>query len=282
MPEGPECRVVADAIQDVARNKVITSTVIVENVPGKIHRFSREKPKNWNVIEHNHFTITKVRTKGKLISLDITAKDSDANTTNWVLLVTLGMSGDFQQNATKNKHARYSFIFSNGDDLSFIDTRCFGTLRIVTPSEATKLESKLGWDMLQAPMPDDVLMKMRLKSAVLTQEIGATLLEQKYMSGHGNIYRAELLNRLGIHPNTLGMSLTAEQWKSINTEGHKLLQEAYKLSGCSVADFTANGKEGQAQQILRVYGKDHCPKGHPVKTFELAARTMWFCGECQQ
>lgn len=279
MPEGPEVAIVAEVIQEVALNKRILETVIVQNVPGTSHRYDREKPKNWDKITQP-FYIKAVRTHGKLISLDI-IQDTLATVRDYTLLVTLGMSGDFQQNAISHKHCRYAFKFENGEDLSFIDMRCFGTLRILKPSEAAKAEAKIGWDLLQAPMPDEQWRKLKYKAQIAPLEVGDALLQQKHWSGLGNIYRGESLYRLGINPFIPISMLKEDQWASINTASHQLLQEAYKLKGCSVADFTANGKEGQAQTLLQIYGKDTCPKGHPVQKAPQSERTMWYCPVCQ-
>lgn len=278
MPEGPEVAIVSNIFREI-KNKRVLETVITENAPGMHHRYSRQKPANWDVIT-KPFYPKDVRTKGKLIILEICQDNYDTER-HWTLLFTLGMSGDFQHNAINHKHCRFAFKFENGDDLSFIDTRCFGTIRIVKPEEAAKLEKKIGWDLLEAPMPDADWHKLKLSSKLAPFEVGSVLLEQKHFSGLGNIYRAETLYRTGIHPQIAVMLLSAEQWKSINYAAHQLLQEAYKLNGCSVADFTANGKEGQAQQLLMVYGKNKCPKGHQILTIPQAGRTMHFCVKCQ-
>lgn len=277
MPEGPEVRVVADVIESLCLGKKIIETAIVENVPGVLHRYGREKPKNWDFVTKPFF-IKAVRTQGKLVSLDI-MKDSYDTDRDRVLLITLGMSGDFQHNAIKEKHCRYAFKFESGEDLSFIDPRCFGTLRIVTPTEAQKLESKIGWDLLTGPMPEERWTQLKYKLG--NCEVGETLLEQKHFAGLGNIYRAEVLIRAGVHPLRLISQLSKEEWSSINKLSAQILRRAYELNGCSVADFTANGKEGQAQTLLKVYGKKTCPENHTIETVQLAGRTMWFCPQCQ-
>jgi len=274
MPEGSECRVVADAIAFNGIGKYFTQSLIVENIAGILHRYSKKAPKNWDVIQDG-FTLHGVKTKGKLIHLDI-----DKNSQSWVLLCTLGMSGDFRWNSRNHRHCRYSFISTN-EDLSFIDMRCFGTLRIVTPKEAKLLESKIGWDMLQAPMPEDDWTKLRINSNLMVEELADFLLSQKYISGIGNIYRAETLYRTGLHPKLKLMQVSPEKWQELNITMHEVLQAAYKLNGCSVSDFTANGVEGRAQQLLQVYGKSQCSKGHVIQTLKQNERTIWFCSICQ-
>jgi formamidopyrimidine-DNA glycosylase len=279
MPEGPECRVIADVIQGITNKKRVLETVIVENAPGTNHRYNRKKPTNWEAIT-KPFYPKEVRTTGKLISLDM-CSDTYETDRHWTLLFTLGMSGDFQHNAMNHKHCRYAFKFDNGENLSFIDIRCFGTIRIVKPWEAAKIEKKIGWDLLESAMADDDWHQLKLDSRLTALEVGDALLEQKHFSGLGNIYRAEVLYRTGLNPQTPIMLLSKDQWKSINHTSHQLLQEAYKLKGCSVADFTANGTEGQAQQLLKVYGKTICPKEHLIQRIAQSGRTMHFCPQCQ-
>lgn len=274
MPEGPEVRVVADIIEASAVGKTIATTVVVQNVVGTSHRYDRKKPDNWELIAEP-FTICQVSTKGKLIKLSIKTKNNE----DYVLLVTLGMSGDFRYNSSHHKHCRYAFKFADGGDLSFVDVRCFGTLRIVHAKNVAKIESKIGWDLLQAPMPTEMWKNFKYKLSSL--EIGEALLQQKNWSGIGNIYRAEILYRLGINP-FKPLALVKEfDWEQVNHTAHRLLKEAYTLGGCSVADFTANGQEGRAQQLLQIYGQNTCPRDHTVKKEPQATRSIWYCGICQ-
>jgi len=199
----------------------------------------------------------------------------------WVLLITLGMSGDLRWNSAGYKHCRFTFLKANGEDLSFVDVRNFGTLRIKTPDEAKKLESKIGWDLLQAPMPKDKWKELKTFSKIENQEIGSILLTQNIFSGCGNIYKSEILFRLKINPTTLIKNIPNHKWESLNISLHNLLVEAYSLNGSSVKDFTADGKEGQAQIMHKVYDKLFCPEGHKITAITQNTRTTWYCKICQ-
>lgn len=276
MPEGPEVRTVADAVKKGCPI-IFEGASIIENVPEKIHRYSKKKPTNWEVISNNRFRLLNARTKGKLILLDIeTLPDKKP----WVLLITLGMSGDLRWNSSNHKHCRFSFLHHRGD-LSFIDTRCFGTLRIMTPEDAREAESNIGWDLLKAPMKREHWSKLQAHRSLKNKEIGPALLNQKLFSSIGNIYKAEALYRTKIHPQTRIKDVTKDKWAALNGDVHAILQKAYKLKGCSVVDFTADGQEGKAQTLLKVYLKNKCPQGHKIKTIKQEGRTTWFCPECQ-
>jgi formamidopyrimidine-DNA glycosylase len=261
MPEGPEVAVVADAV----RKKC---PITFEGA---------EMPDNWEAISHNQFILNDVRTKGKLILLNITTQ---CDNRDWVLLITLGMSGDLRWNSSGHKHCRFSFLTQRGD-LSFIDVRCFGTLRIMTPEKAKEAEDKIGWDLLHAPMPSDKWNALKEKKSVKKKEIGPTLLDQKLLAGVGNIYKAEGLYAAKIHPKTLIENVPLYKWQALNFHLHSILVAAYELKGTSVVDFTADGVEGQAQQLLKVYMQRNCPAGHRIKTIKQKDRTTWYCDQCQ-
>jgi len=279
MPEGPECLLVADAINQHCE-ELFESAEIIENIPGKLHRYSRKPPKNFDVIQNCQWILKKAEAKGKLIYLDIEIyKTGD----RWVGLSTLGMSGDWRWDAAGHKHTRLAFIKHRGD-LSFVDARCFGTFRITTLKDAEKAKEKIGWDLLKAPMPTEQWKQLQRHPKVKKQIIGSALLTQNIWSGLGNIYKAETLYEVGIDPRLPIEAISQSKWIKINTTAHQILQRAYALNGSSIADFTANGVEGQAQTVLKIYGKKVCPLGHQVESIKQGKganeRTTWFCQKC--
>lgn len=280
MPEGPECFVVARAIQK-GLPCLFEGTEVIENDPGKLHRYSRKKPDNWNVISHNQFLMKKARTKGKLIFLDI---ETIHDQKSWVLLITLGMEADFRWNSAGHKHTRFAFIKERGD-LSFVDSRCFGTIRIVTPKEAIDIENSKGWDLLKAPMPKELWNQLQDNKKIRDKPVGPALLDQSLFSGVGNIYKSEALLLSKVHPASTVKAIPQSKWESLNIHAHKIMYEALKANGTSVIDFTADGVEGQGQHLLRIYMKSKCPKGHQVSKLKQGKgsneRTSWYCKECQ-
>ncbi len=280
MPEGPECAVVANAIQK-GLPCVFEGTEIIENVPGKLHRYSRKKPENWHVISHNRFNMKRARTKGKLILIDIETLHDQKE---WVLAITLGMEADFRWNSAGHKHTRFTFIKQRGD-LSFCDSRCFGTLRILNPDEARELEKTKGWDLLKAKMPRELWQELQHHKRIKDKPIGPVLLDQTLFSGIGNIYKSESLYKAKIHPASIVNKIPKDKWELINLYSHAIMQEAYKKNGTSVIDFTADGVEGQGQELLRIYMKSTCPRDHKVSKLKQGKgsneRTSWYCKQCQ-
>jgi len=273
MPEGCEVRVVADAVAKGIGN-IFETAEIIENVPGVLHRYSRELPKNWNVIVNQRWQLKKVRTRGKLILLDIEIYETKEP---WVLLSTLGMSGDWRFNASGEKHTRFAFLKANGDDLSYYDPRCFGTIRVAKPKDAKTCENKIGWDLLQSPMDKTKWIQLQSSNKIENEEIKVALMRQDVTSGPGNIYSCEILHEVGVHPKQLVSKIDPTKWFDINIIAHSILQKAYKLGGSSIKDFTADGHTGNAQTMLKIYGKKLCPNGHKIETIQQDGRTTWFC-----
>lgn len=199
----------------------------------------------------------------------------------WVLLSTMGMSGDWRRNSAGNKHARIAFLKANGEDLTLVDIRCFASFRIVTPEEAKLLESKIGHDLLKATMEKEKWKQLQFHSKIKDEEIKVALLTQNLFSGLGNIYVSETLYELGIDPRRIVAKLDPAKWEQINATAHSILQKAYKHGGSSIKDFTADGVTGHAQTFLKVYGRKFCPKNFKVQTIQQDGRTTWFVEEIQ-
>jgi formamidopyrimidine-DNA glycosylase len=278
MPEGPECTVVADAI-NIHCPAHFDTVEVVENVPGKKHRYSKKAPDNWNKLKQS-WTLHYVRNKGKLILFDI---ELDGSKKKWVGLSTLGMSGDWVWGGKSAKHCRLNFIGSD-TDLSFVDMRCFGTFRLMRPKDAKIAISKIGWDLVKKPMPSAKWSQLQRHRKLKNKPIGIALLDQSLYSGIGNIYKAEALFQAKIHPNCLVKDVTRSKWMALNSIAHRIMRTAYEYNGCSVVDFTANGEEGKAQNLLQVYGKSRCPQNHSISTIKQGKgsnnRTTWFCKKC--
>lgn len=274
MPEGPECRVVADVIAKGA-GKEFFSAEIVDN--GNNYRFAREGIGAFGWLREP-WVLERVRTYGKLIRIDFSSvKEKEP----WSILNTLGMTGSWSWNVPKHKYARINFLAADGQALSFLDIRNFGTFKILSPEAADENVKRIGWDLLVAPCPEHLWETFKLHKKITKKEVKPALLEQSLFSGLGNIYVSETLYRVGLHPKAVVGNILDELWNRINVEAHQVLQESYKLGGSSVETYVADGKEGKAQNYLKVYGRKTCPKGHLVKTIQQNQRTTWFCPTCQ-
>ena len=113
-------------------------------------------------------------------------------------------------------------------------------------------------------------------------------MDQKFISGLGNIYVNEILFYSGLKPAKNVKKLTHVEIKKIIKFSKKIISKAISLGGSSIKDFSSSsGKKGSFQQHFRVYGKkgENCPrvkcKGK-IKKIIIANRASFFCNRCQK
>ena len=116
--------------------------------------------------------------------------------------------------------------------------------------------------------------------------IKSALLNQKLLSGVGNIYADESLFRAGIRPRRRAASLTRDQLTRLHSALQEVLREAIALGGSSVSDYVdADGEEGFFQLQHRVYGREGEPClvcGTPIKRVVISGRSSHYCRHCQK
>ncbi len=116
--------------------------------------------------------------------------------------------------------------------------------------------------------------------------IKSALLNQKLLSGVGNIYADESLFRAGIRPRRRAAFLTRKELSSLYVTVQEVLKEAIALGGSSVSDYVgADGEEGFFQLQHRVYGREGEPClvcKTPIKRVVIAGRSSHYCSICQK
>ncbi len=283
MPELPEVETVARGLNRRVAGDVIVSVWLGEK-PEPLKSTAAEIA---SVLEHRR--IVQVRRVGKHIVFDLQrsrrnpSQKAPAIDAQWI--VHLGMTGRLVI-ATPEieiaKHTHAVLKLASGTELRFVDPRRFGRLAVVR-IEATSpagfaapgdepLQSKIG------PFTDLFCgRKTPIKSA---------LLNQKLLSGVGNIYADESLFRAGIRPRRRAASLTRDELQRLHTALKAVLREAIKLGGSSVNDYVdAEGEEGLFQLRHRVYGREGKPClvcGTPIKRVIIAGRSSHYCPQCQK
>ena len=114
------------------------------------------------------------------------------------------------------------------------------------------------------------------------------LMDQKFISGLGNIYVNEILYLSEVRPTKKTASLTNKEINNIIQFTKEILLRAIKLGGSSIKDFSStSGKKGLFQQYFSVYGKkgENCPKKNckgTITKIVLANRASFYCSKCQK
>ena len=142
---------------------------------------------------------------------------------------------------------------------------------------------KLGPEPLEKEFTVEILKQILKNRKAPTKNL---LLDQKLISGIGNIYAIESLFRAGINPRRRANRLREAEIKKLHKEIKSILLEALGYRGTSDSWFLdAHGKKGGFQLRLKVYRRegepcDKCKK--PIKRIVMAQRGTYFCPRCQK
>ena len=114
------------------------------------------------------------------------------------------------------------------------------------------------------------------------------LMDQKFVSGLGNIYVNETLFFSGIKPTKKVKNLSEREIRKIIKFTKRILTKAITLGGSSIKNFSSdNGKKGLFQQYFCVYGKkgEKCSKkrcGSNIIKIVISNRATFYCDKCQK
>ena len=289
MPELPEVEVVKRSLINKTQNLIIKAVKIND---GRLrYRINRNKIKK--IIGLKFKKISR-RSKYLLFFLN---KDI-------VMLVHLGMTGKFFFVNRKNKkyktsfyydinekkdkkHDRIIFDLSNNQKLIYNDIRKFGFIKFIKRSNLDQnIHLKhLGPEPLSSNFSIGYF-KNYIKGKERT--IKDLLMDQKFLSGLGNIYVNEILFFSGVRPAKKIKKLKNFEIKKIIKFSKKIISKAILLGGSSIKDFSSSsGKKGSFQQLFKVYGKkgENCTKlkcEGRVKKIVISNRASFFCNKCQK
>ena len=112
------------------------------------------------------------------------------------------------------------------------------------------------------------------------------LLNQKNLSGLGNIYVNEILFLSGVHPLSKTFNLKDQNWNAIFVNTKKVLQKAIKNNGTTLSDMTyilPQGAYGNNQNSLYIYAKDKCFScTRKIDKILVDSRATYVCKKCQK
>ncbi len=233
--------------------------------------------------------------RGKFLWLPLDA-DPDRQSLREALVVHLGMSGQMllRSPGTDDPLTRVRFELEAPDGksyrLNFVDQRLFGSLAIdelVDVGEGELIPTAvlhIARDPLD-PKFDEAAFFGRLKSR--RTGIKRSLLDQKFVSGIGNIYADESLWAARIHFETPTDALSTRSAHRLLNELRGVLLKALAEGGTSF-DWqyrNVNGESGYFSHSLNAYGQQGkpCPRcGKPIKRVKFMNRSSHYCPYCQK
>ncbi|WP_053912478.1 Fpg/Nei family DNA glycosylase [Streptomyces sp. TP-A0875] len=173
---------------------------------------------------------------------------------------------------------------------TWLDLRGPTTCALITPAGKQAVHDRLGPDPLRPHDADPGAAYARVSRSRTT--IAALLMDQKIVSGVGNVYRAEVLFRHGIDPYRPGRSLTRATWDALWHDLAGLMREGVRLNRIDTVrpEHTpeAMGRPPRVDDHggeVYVYRRAGLPChlcGDEVRTAGLAARNLFWCPTCQR
>lgn len=139
------------------------------------------------------------------------------------------------------------------------------TCALITSEEAQVLRGRLGPDPLD---PDaDAERAITNLAAAGSTAIGTALLDQSVVAGVGNVFRAEVLVLVGIHP---------------STPSDRIDDAARRELWSTLVDLMGEAEAAGEIAPNRVYKQDACAQcGTHVETAKIGGRTSYACPTCQ-
>jgi len=273
MPELPEVETIARGLAKRVTGDRIES-VWLSRKPEPLKSSAREIARTLEGAR-----ITGVRRVGKHIVFDLEKADGGPQAKPHQWIVHLGMTGRLlvaAANAEVAKHTHAVLQLGSGRELRFVDPRRFGRLAV-----AHRAFQAAGSEPLDVGFELFAGLFRRRKTP-----IKSALLNQKLLSGIGNIYADESLFRAGVRPRRRAASLTRAQLRRLYDALQQVLHEAILAGGSSVSDYVdADGEPGffQFQHRGNQRGGEPCLVCSTlIQRVVIAGRSSHYCPKCQK
>jgi formamidopyrimidine-DNA glycosylase len=272
MPELPEVETIARGLAKRVRGDVVESVWI-----GQRRQPLKSRPAEIvRVLEGA--SIAAVRRVGKHIVFDLERTGVATSRDQWI--VHLGMTGRVLVASASDEMAKHTHAvvrLRSGRELRYVDPRMFGKLSVARGEGFAAAGRE--------PLDVEFVTFAALFRGRRTP-IKSALLNQKLLSGIGNIYADESLARAGVRPRRQAAKVTRAELQRLYAAMRQVLAEAIAAGGSSVSDYVdADGEEGFFQLEHRVYGRE----GEPcricrtaIRRIVIGGRSSHFCPKCQK
>jgi len=287
MPELPEVEIVRQSLEEKVKDKIIQKVLVKNrNLRFKIHsKFKRHllKKKIKKVNRFSKYLILVFEdTAGFIIHLGMTGTIHlcDINKKN-----TFTNTSFYHSSILPKKHNHVEIQF---DKIKFIynDPRRFGYFSTFNNKiELKRKFSHFGPEPFSKSFNIEYITKYLKKKE---KNIKNFLLDQKFVSGIGNIYASEILFFSKINPNRKAKNIKKNEFKKILLHSKLVLKKAIQKGGSSIRDFqNTSGKMGSFQKNFKVYQRENlnCLKtkcNGVIKKKIISNRSSFFCNNCQK
>lgn len=276
MPELPEVETVRRGLEAAIQGRRIGAVEVLHPRPVRRHPGG---PEDFAAVLTGR-TFARPSRRGKYLWLPFT--DGDA------LLAHLGMSGQFRlEDADRpdpvNTRVRFRFT-DGGPELRFVDQRMFGGLSVAVDGAELPAEiAHIARDPFDPDFdPEQTAARLRRKRTGVKR----ALLDQRLISGIGNIYADEALWRARLHGGRATEMLTRPRIRELLGHARDVLGESLASGGTSFDALyvSTEGVSGLFERSLHAYGRegepcDRC--GTPIRREAWMNRSSYSCPTCQ-
>jgi len=190
------------------------------------------------------------------------------------LRLHFGMTGSlhyFKNDEHAPRHARVVFVFANNHCLAFDDQRQFGQIGVLEDVDEFLKQRALGPDALDLGLGGFRKIVGKHRGAVKS-----ILMNQRLISGIGNIYADEILFRARIHPATEIARLNDKALTKLFRATHYVLRKA-------IAAKADTNQLPQSWLLPHRGTGGKCPRcERRLQSATIGGRTAWFCPHCQK
>ena len=235
-------------------------------------------------LSHGKIILIHLKMSGQFVYLPATA-EAKAGKPSYKNLVSGGHPIELSEKELPNKHTHVLFELEHGT-LYYNDTRMFGYLLYFPSIKSFESENHFinyGIEPLSSLFTREYF-KEKLKNK--KGKIKAVLMDQKIVTGLGNIYADESLFAARIRPDRDPSSLSGAEVNKLQKAIVRILRRATKVGGSSVATYRLlDETRGNYAREHKVYGKAgglciNCKK--PLEKTTIQSRTTIFCPRCQK
>ena len=201
-----------------------------------------------------------------------------------VVHMHLGMAGGFRRYSGKRPPPRPTVRMRLLIPHLAVDLIGPPTCELVGESEKLAIFARLGPDPLRRDADPAIAWERIAKRP--NRPIGDALLDQRVISGVGNIYRNEVLFLHGVHPLLPAKRISKDEWLAMWETLRRLMARGVREGRTSTVDRAeephADAARGGGDDDFYVYGRTACRRcGRTLRNVPLSGRRMFFCPECQ-
>ena len=219
-------------------------------------------------------TVAGVARRGKYLILEFADEGA--------LIFHLRMTGQILLNPPAYRE-RLNLTFTDGKTLYFSDRRRFGEVLWTPDWEKEPCIRSLGIEPLNGSLTALLLKGFFRKR---TAPIHSILLNQKLVSGLGNIYVTEALFQAGIRPSKPCGQISRGKLESLVVSIREILLKSVEHRGYSMNTYVdLMGEKGRSQLFSAAYGKEGRPCvrcQNVLKRKVLGGRGVVYCSRCQR